>query len=119
MSDAAAVRDLDCVFCRIVADEIPSDRLYEDDRLIVFRDLNPQAPLHALVVPRTHLRDVRELAEDAPLMAHVAATAGTIASTHANGEFRLVFNTGSSAGQTVFHVHGHVLAGGTLAEGEL
>lgn len=119
MSATSVPRDPDCIFCRIVADEIPSDRLFEDERVIVFRDLNPQAPLHALVVPRTHLPDVRELAEDQALLAHVASTAGRIAADHADGDFRLVFNTGANAGQTVFHVHAHVLAGGPLAEGEL
>lgn len=119
MTEIATPRDADCIFCRIVADEIPSDRLHEDEKVIVFRDLNPQAPLHALVVPRAHLRDVRELAGDPELLAHVATIAGHTARDHADGDFRLVFNTGANAGQTVFHVHAHVLAGGELAEGEL
>ncbi|MEE1650999.1 histidine triad nucleotide-binding protein [Brachybacterium sp. J144] len=110
--------DPDCVFCRIVAGEIPSDRVHEDERVIAFRDLHPQAPLHVLVVPRVHSRDVRELAADPELLAHVVEVAGSVAAEHARGDFRLVFNTGESAGQTVFHVHAHVLAG-ELAEGEL
>ncbi len=114
-----ARRDPECIFCKIVAGEIPSERLHEDDKVIVFKDLHPQAPLHALVVPRAHLRDVRELSQDPELLAHVTATAGRIAREHADGDFRLVFNTGAGAGQTVFHVHAHTLAGGTLAEGEL
>ncbi|WP_106507969.1 histidine triad nucleotide-binding protein [Brachybacterium timonense] len=112
-------RDPDCVFCKIVAGEIPSDRLHEDDQVIAFRDLNPQAPLHALVVPRTHARDVRDLSDDPELLAHVTRTAASVADQNADGDFRLIFNTGAGAGQTVFHVHAHVLAGGELAEGAL
>ncbi len=111
--------DPDCVFCRIVAGEIPSERVHEDDRVIAFKDLHPQARVHVLVVPREHRRDVTELAEDPALLAHTATVAAQVAAEQADGEFRLIFNTGSSAGQTVFHVHAHVLAGGKLAEGEL
>lgn len=119
-TEAAGSTDPDCVFCRIVAGEIPSERVHEDESVIAFRDLHPQAPLHVLVVPRTHRRDVRELAGDPPLLAHVAEVAGRIAAEHSDtGDFRLLFNTGPEAGQTVFHVHAHVLAGGKLAEGEL
>ena len=109
----------DCIFCRIVAGEIPSERVHEDEQVIVFKDLHPQAPVHVLVVPREHRRDVTELAEDPALLAHTATVAAQVAAEQADGEFRLVFNTGTSAGQTVFHVHAHVLAGGKLAEGEL
>ena len=109
----------DCVFCRIIAGEIPSERVHEDDRVIAFKDLHPQAPVHVLVVPRDHLRDVTELAEQPELLAHTTTVAAQIAAEQADGEFRLIFNTGASAGQSVFHVHAHVLAGGKLAEGEL
>jgi len=111
--------DPQCLFCRIIAGEIPSDRVHEDERVIAFADLHPQAPVHVLVVPREHRRDVTELAEDPELLAHITQVAGRIAADRADGDFRLVFNTGPGAGQTVFHVHAHVLAGGTLAEGEL
>ncbi|APX32058.1 histidine triad nucleotide-binding protein [Brachybacterium sp. P6-10-X1] len=111
--------DPDCVFCKILAGEIPSDRVYEDEEVIAFKDLNPKAPVHVLVVPREHRRDVRELAEQPELLAHVATVAGKIAADQASGDFRLIFNTGASAGQSVFHVHAHVLAGGKLAEGEM
>ena len=111
--------DPDCIFCRILAGEIPSDRVHEDEKVIAFKDLHPQAPVHVLVVPREHRRDVTELAEDPALLAHTAIVAAKVAAEQADGDFRLVFNTGASAGQTVFHVHAHVLAGGTLAEGEL
>ncbi|MCT2261409.1 histidine triad nucleotide-binding protein [Brachybacterium muris] len=118
-ADAAERRDEDCVFCKIVAGEIPSERVHEDDQVIAFKDLNPQAPVHVLVVPREHRADVRELAHQPEQLAHVVAVAGSLAQQLADGDFRLVFNTGESAGQTVFHVHAHVLASGELAEGEL
>ncbi len=108
------------IFSRIVSREIPADIVYENDRIIAFRDIAPQAPVHVLVVPKTEqYSSVVELAEhDAPLLAEVVAVAQAIAREHADGDFRLVFNTGAGAGQTVFHVHAHVLAGG-LTEGSL
>lgn len=112
-------RDPDCVFCKIVAGQIPSERVHEDEQVIAFRDLHPKAAVHVLVVPREHHRDVTELAGDPALLAHVVEVAGRIASSQANGDFRLVFNTGKSAGQSVFHVHAHVLAGSKQSEGDL
>ncbi|MGP5362926.1 histidine triad nucleotide-binding protein [Brachybacterium tyrofermentans] len=116
---AAAPSDPDCVFCRIVAGEIPAERVHEDDQVIAFRDQAPQAPVHVLVVPREHRRDVLELVEQPELLGHIASVGGTIASDLGDGDFRMIFNTGAHAGQTVFHVHAHVLAGGPLAEGEM
>ena len=108
------------IFSRIVAREIPADVVFESERVIAFRDIAPQAPVHVLVVPKTEdYRDVVELAAGDPeLLAELVATARAIAAEHADGDFRLVFNTGASAGQTVFHVHAHVLAGG-IEEGSL
>jgi histidine triad (HIT) family protein len=108
------------IFSRIVAREIPADVVFESERVIAFRDIAPQAPVHVLVVPKTEdYRDVVELAAGDPeLLAELVATARDIAVEHADGDFRLVFNTGASAGQTVFHVHAHVLAGG-IEEGSL
>lgn len=108
------------IFTRIIAREIPADIVHETESVIVFRDIAPQAPVHLLVVPKTpRYRDVAELAAGDPaLLAEVVATAHLLASEHADGQFRLVFNTGANAGQTVFHVHAHVLAGG-LTEGSL
>jgi len=108
------------VFSRIIAGEIPADVVYDSDRFIAFRDIAPQAPVHILVVPKTEkYRDVVELAAGDPeLLAELVATANSIAAEHSDGDFRLVFNTGAGAGQTVFHVHAHVLAGG-LTEGSL
>lgn len=114
--NSAASVEPDCIFCRIVAGEIASDQLLADDRVVAFRDLQPQAPVHVLVVPREHSRDVRELAGRPDLLAHVVATAGRIAAEMADGDFRLVFNAGEGAGQTVMHTHAHVLAGTTQSE---
>jgi len=110
------------IFSRIVAREIPADIVFESDAVIAFRDIAPQAPVHLLVVPKTDsYKNVAELAAaDPALLAELVATADKLAAEHSNGDYRLVFNTGESAGQTVFHVHAHVLSGqlqeGTLAE---
>jgi histidine triad (HIT) family protein len=108
------------IFERIIAREIPADIVHETDTMIAFRDIAPKAPVHLLVVPKTsRYRDVAELAAGDPaLLADVVATAHQLANELADGQFRLVFNTGANAGQTVFHVHAHVLAGG-LTEGSL
>jgi histidine triad (HIT) family protein len=109
------------IFERIIAREIPADIVYEDDAVIAFRDIAPRAPVHLLVVPKTaEYRDVVELAAGDPaLLATVVRTAGVLAAEHTGGDFRLVFNTGAGAGQTVFHVHAHLLgsrAGSELTE---
>jgi len=108
------------IFTRIVAREIPADIVFESERIIAFRDIAPQAPVHILVVPKTEeYSNVAELAAGDPaLLAEVVATAQQLATEQSDGEYRLVFNTGESAGQTVFHVHAHVL-GGMLPEGTL
>lgn len=108
------------IFERIVAREIPADVVFENERLIAIRDIAPQAPLHLLVFPKTaEYTNVAGLAAGNPaLLAEVVATANLLAAEHSNGEYRLVFNSGESAGQTVFHVHAHVLSG-QLEEGKL
>jgi histidine triad (HIT) family protein len=102
------------IFTRIIAREIPADIVFEDDRLIAIRDINPQAPLHLLVIPKAaDYANVGELAAaDPTLLSEMISLARALATEHADGDFRLVFNSGESAGQTVFHVHAHVLAGG-------
>ncbi|KQR24659.1 HIT family hydrolase [Agreia sp. Leaf335] len=112
--------DAPSIFSRIVAREIPATIIAETDTVIAFEDIAPKAPVHVLVVPKTEkYRNVVELAAGDPaLLAEVVALASHIADERAGGEFRLVFNTGEAAGQTVFHVHAHVLAGG-LGEGSL
>lgn len=105
----------DCIFCKIIAGEIPSQKIAETDRVIAFRDINPQAPLHALVVPKEHYGDVVQVASaDAELLADMVRLADSIASEQADGQFRFIFNSGPNAGQSVFHVHGHVLGGAKL-----
>jgi histidine triad (HIT) family protein len=108
------------IFSRIIAREIPADIVFESERIIAFRDIAPQAPVHLLVVPkRDDFANVAELAQGDPaLLAEIIATAGALATQFADGDYRLVFNSGPNAGQTVFHVHAHVLAGG-LPEGTL
>jgi histidine triad (HIT) family protein len=108
------------IFERIIAREIPAEIVFESERIIAIRDIAPQAPVHLLVIPKTaEYANVAELAAgDAALLAEVVATANDLAMQHSNGEFRLVFNTGATAGQTVFHVHAHVLSG-DLEEGKL
>ncbi|GLY32953.1 histidine triad nucleotide-binding protein [Kineosporia sp. NBRC 101731] len=102
----------DCLFCKIIAGDLPSDMVYRGDRVVAFRDINPVAPTHILVVPVDHHPDVVHLAaKDEPLLTEVVTVAGELAKAEAGGQFRLVFNTGAEAGQTVFHVHAHVLAG--------
>ncbi|TAM70093.1 MAG: histidine triad nucleotide-binding protein [Microbacteriaceae bacterium] len=108
------------LFSRIIAGEIPAEIVYDSERIIAFRDIAPKAPVHILVVPKTEAyRDVVELAQGDPtLLAELVTTAQGIAAEQSNGQFRLVFNTGADAGQTIFHVHAHVLSG-ALTEGSL
>jgi histidine triad (HIT) family protein len=124
MSETSAPEQ-DCPFCRIVAGEIPASVVKEGERVLAFRDLNPQAPTHVLVIPRAHHRNVAALAAADPaaladvvtMAAEVAADAGIEDAGIEDGSasYRLVFNTGEQAGQTVFHVHGHVLAGRSMS----
>ena len=108
------------IFTAIIAREIPADIVFESDSIIAFRDIAPRAPVHLLVVPKTEeYANVTELASaDPALLAEMVSVAQDLAREHADGEFRLIFNTGANAGQSVFHVHAHVLAGG-LTEGSL
>jgi histidine triad (HIT) family protein len=104
----------DCLFCKIVAGEIPASIVYQDDRLVAFNDINPQAPLHALVVPRRHIASLNVMsADDDALVGEMVRRAAAIAREqgYADGGFRTVFNTNADAGQTVFHIHLHLLAG--------
>ena len=104
-----------CLFCRIVAGEVPADVVARSGRALAFRDINPQAPLHVLVIPTEHHADVTQLAAADPrLLAELVELADEVAGTEADGQFRLVFNTGPGSGQSVFHVHGHVLGGTRL-----
>src|SRR6476659_8850191 len=103
----------DCVFCKVVAGEIPSTRVLETDRAYAFRDLAPQAPTHVLVVPKEHHVDLAALsAADPGVLADVVAAAVAVAEQEGlTGGYRVLTNTGPDSGQTVFHVHLHVLGG--------
>ncbi|MDQ1625919.1 MAG: histidine triad family protein [Actinomycetota bacterium] len=114
MSGPEAVAD--CMFCGIVAGDVPATIVRETPRLIAFRDIDPQAPTHVLLVPRAHYASVAELAgADPDVLAELVREAATVAADEGHSAYRLVFNTGAEAGQSVFHVHGHVLAGRPLA----
>jgi len=108
------------VFERIVAGEIPSTKVFENERVLAIQDIAPKAPVHLLVFPKVGTyANVAELAAGDPaLLAEIVQVAQQLADEHAGGQFRLVFNTGADAGQTVFHVHAHVLAG-DLSEANL
>ncbi|WP_219467489.1 histidine triad nucleotide-binding protein [Nonomuraea rhizosphaerae] len=104
----------DCLFCKIVAKEIPAEVVYESGRTLAFRDLNPQAPTHVLVIPKDHHADAAALADAGDdLAGEVLKSAQEVATIDGVSEdgYRIVFNTGAAAGQTVFHVHAHVLGG--------
>jgi histidine triad (HIT) family protein len=101
----------DCVFCKIVAGEIPATKVYEDEHSFAFEDTNPQASTHVLVVPKKHYRDLPDIATDPAAAAGLLAGIKGLAEQQGLVDFRTVFNTGSGVGQTVFHVHAHVLAG--------
>jgi histidine triad (HIT) family protein len=106
----------DCLFCRIVAGEIPADVVAQSDTALAFRDVNPQAPTHALVVPRTHYADAAALADGEPeTVAELVRVARDVARADGLDEYRLVLNTGADAGQTVFHTHLHVLGGRAMS----
>ena len=107
----------DCIFCKIASGEIPSDRVYEDDRLVAFRDLNPQAPTHILVIPKKHLSTLLDAElEDVDLLGRLQIAAVEIARDEGLDEdgFRLVTNCLEGAGQSVFHIHVHLLGGRPL-----
>ncbi|GAA0625179.1 histidine triad nucleotide-binding protein [Sporichthya brevicatena] len=105
----------DCLFCKIVAGEIPATIVAETADTVAFRDINPQAPTHVLVIPREHHRDVAVMAEQNPALAgRLLADVAAVAQQEGLPGFRLVFNTGAAAQQTVFHVHAHVIGGREL-----
>ncbi|MFF5444711.1 histidine triad nucleotide-binding protein [Streptomyces sp. NPDC012888] len=104
----------DCLFCKIVTGEVPATVVRETETTVAFRDINPQAPTHVLVIPKAHHADAAALAAaDPQLTADVLREAGEVAAQEkvADHGYRIVFNTGSGAGQTVFHAHAHVLGG--------
>ncbi|WP_018866554.1 MULTISPECIES: histidine triad nucleotide-binding protein [unclassified Thioalkalivibrio] len=108
----------DCVFCRIVAGEIPAKVVFEDDAVLAFEDLNPQAPEHVLVIPKKHIATLNDLdAADAPIIGQMTRVAAQIARDRGFAEngYRTVMNCNEHGGQTVYHIHMHVLAGRALS----
>jgi len=106
----------DCLFCRIVGGEIPAKKVYEDEHTFAFEDINPQAPTHVLIVPKKHIRGLKEASsEDADAIGRCHLTAAHIARQHSIEDgYRTVINVGPRAGQSVFHLHVHLLGGRTL-----
>ena len=110
--------DPNCLFCKIIKGDIPSNKVYEDEHCFAFRDIAPQAPTHILVVPKEHIASCAEVSEEnAPLVGHIFAAIAKIAKQEGltNG-FRVISNAGADAGQTVPHLHFHILAGAPMGE---
>ncbi|HOB88348.1 MAG: histidine triad nucleotide-binding protein [Bacillota bacterium] len=106
----------DCLFCKIARKEIPADIVYEDDDVLAFRDIRPQAPVHVLVIPKRHIASLADLTqEDKDVMGHVTLVASRLARDLGVSEgYRVVINCGKDAGQSVFHIHMHLLGGRSL-----
>ena len=108
----------DCLFCKIVAGQIKAGVVYEDEHAVAFRDINPQAPVHVLVIPREHVASLNDAGQwDAARLGHLLHVAARVARAQGveKGGYRTVINTGADAGQSVFHVHVHVLGGRHLS----
>jgi len=105
-----------CLFCKIVRGEIPASKLYEDDEVLAFRDIAPQAPVHFLVIPKKHLSGPSAVSEeDEQMVGKLMRIGNEIAHKEGATHYRVVFNNGSQAGQTVFHLHMHILGGRNMA----
>lgn len=109
---------MDCLFCKIIAGEIPSTKVYEDDKVLAFRDIAPKAPTHILVIPKTHIAGVDEITpENSAIVSHIFEVIAKIAKDEGlNGGYRVVSNIGEDGGQTVRHLHFHILGGKKLSE---
>lgn len=107
----------DCIFCKIIAGEIPSNKVYEDDSVFAFRDIAPQAKTHILVIPKEHIASVAGInAENSGIVSHIFEVIAKIAKDEGlDGGYRVVSNCGEDAGQTVFHLHFHILGGEKLS----
>ena len=104
-----------CLFCKIIKGEIPSDKLYEDDEVLAFRDIAPTAPVHFLVIPKKHISGPAAVAEeDQELIGKLMRVGSQVAKEEGSEHFRVVFNNGADAGQTVFHIHTHIIGGRSL-----
>ena len=104
--------DPDCIFCKIVAGEMPAERLFEDDRVLAFKDISPAAPVHGLVIPKRHVATLDDFADsDESLLGHLMLVARRIAAEHDLSGYRVAMNINSLGGQVVFHAHLHILGG--------
>ena len=108
---------MDCLFCKIAAGEIPSAKVYEDDRILAFKDIAPAAPVHVLFIPKTHLAGVRDVtAENADIVAHIFAVIPQVAKELGITDYRVVSNNGPDACQSVQHLHFHLLGGTQMGD---
>ena len=110
---------MECVFCRIVAGELPSDILYQDDEVMAFRDINPLAPIHVLIIPKRHINSLADLSEgETQIIGHMAEVANRLARQEGVAEkgYRLVVSSGEDGGQVVSHLHMHLLGGRRLSD---
>jgi histidine triad (HIT) family protein len=116
MADRDPSYQADCLFCRIAAGEIPSDRVFEDEAVIVFRDISPKAPTHVLAIPRRHLASVADLTDaDGDLLAALFSALRQVAEGGGLQSYRIASNVGAEAGQSVFHLHFHLLGGRAMS----
>ena len=101
-----------CLFCKIIGGKIPGDFVHQDDNCVVLRDINPQAPMHVLVIPRQHMESLDEASQkEEGLLGHLLRVGARVANDQGHENYRTVINTGAGAGQSVFHLHVHVLGG--------
>jgi histidine triad (HIT) family protein len=108
-------REPDCLFCKIVAGEIPAEIIHRDDRVVAFRDINPQAPTHVLAIPTRHVASAAELsADDGDLLSDLFGALRSVAAERGLSGYRIVTNVGAEAGQSVFHLHFHLLGGRSM-----
>jgi histidine triad (HIT) family protein len=116
VADRDPTYQADCLFCRIAAGEIPSDRVFEDEAVIVFRDVNPKAPTHVLAIPRRHLASAADLTDaDGDLLAALFGALRHVAEEAGLKGYRILTNVGAESGQSVFHLHFHLLGGRPMA----
>lgn len=116
MADRDPTYQPDCLFCRIAAGEVPSDRVFEDESVIVFRDIAPKAPTHVLAIPRRHLDSVADLTDaDRDLLAALLSAMRRVATDGGLEAYRIISNVGAESGQSVFHLHFHLLGGRPMA----
>ena len=104
--------EVNCLFCKIIAGEIPGDFVHQDESCVVIRDINPQAPMHVLVIPREHMESLDEASQkEEGLLGHLLRVGARVANEQDRESYRTVINTGAAAGQSVFHLHVHILSG--------